>query len=337
MRYLFTVASVAVVLTGLTATAPAMAQDAEYRVLYDRISRLERDIRALNRSAYQNGGAPAESQNAGTQAAPGSSAYMSVRVGELETQIRNMTGQIERLEFEVRELKNRINLLTGEPSAASSSLGNGQPNYESPAYGGNAGNANPSAPSGGGAERYDPRFSNNGASDSQPSGGVLGTLTREELEMARPGGTPAPSTPGAPQSLNTPTTTAGGGGPRGSYEAARTLLFRQDWPGAESAFKAFITDNPEDPLVPNARYWLGETHYVRGDYNEAARVFLEAYSTAPDSAKAPDSLLKLGMSMAALGKKREACASFKKLLQDYSSSAPHIQDMTRQQQTRNGC
>ena len=42
---------------------------------------------------------------------------------------------------------------------------------------------------------------------------------------------------------------------------------------AEQALAAFVQNHPEDGLAGNAQYWLGETFYVRGDFQTAARTF----------------------------------------------------------------
>ena len=51
---------------------------------------------------------------------------------------------------------------------------------------------------------------------------------------------------------------------------------------------------------------LGETYYVRGDFPNAARAFAEGFQKYPKSGKAPDNLLKLGMSLQAQGKPEQA-------------------------------
>jgi tol-pal system protein YbgF len=85
------------------------------------------------------------------------------------------------------------------------------------------------------------------------------------------------------------------------------------------AFKKFVEAHENDPLAGNAMYWLGETHYVRKDFMQAAQVFFQAYQKFPKGAKAPDSLLKLGMSMASMKKPAEACATFGKLRKEFGS------------------
>jgi tol-pal system protein YbgF len=89
--------------------------------------------------------------------------------------------------------------------------------------------------------------------------------------------------------------------------------------------------------VGNARYWLGETYYVRNAYMDAAQTFFQAYKTAPDGTKAPDSLLKLGMSMASLDKPEEACATFGKLRKEYTDLKPSIEKALNRETKRLKC
>ena len=78
------------------------------------------------------------------------------------------------------------------------------------------------------------------------------------------------------------------------------MLRQANWEQAQLAFQAFLDEYPSDPLSGNAKYWLGETYYARGDYREAAVTFAEGFQTYPNSQKAPDNLLMLGMSLVGL-------------------------------------
>ena len=121
----------------------------------------------------------------------------------------------------------------------------------------------------------------------------------------------------APQEGDTASLAASGGLPDGTpmerYDYARALLIQEDYEGAERAFRAFLAAHPSDGLTGNAQYWLGETHYVRNEFEAAAREFVEGYQRFPESAKAPDFLLKLGMTLSALGQRAEACSTFEEL------------------------
>lgn len=52
--------------------------------------------------------------------------------------------------------------------------------------------------------------------------------------------------------------------------------------------EGFLRQFPNDGLAGNAQYWLGETYYVRQDYQNAAIAFGEGFQRYPKSAKAPD-------------------------------------------------
>jgi TolA-binding protein len=82
---------------------------------------------------------------------------------------------------------------------------------------------------------------------------------------------------------------------------------------------------------------MGETYYVRKDYSSAARVFLEAYQKDQKGTKAPDTLLKLGMSLTNLDKKKEACATFDKLGKDFPDASANIKRTLPRERTRAGC
>src|SRR5262249_28060165 len=107
--------------------------------------------------------------------------------------------------------------------------------------------------------------------------------------------------------------TLGGGSTQDQYNYAFGLLRQRDLDGAESAFKQLLHSHPKDPLAPNAQYWLGETYYGRENYTAAAATFAESYQKYPQSPKAAESLLKLGMSLGNQGRKQDACLSFVRL------------------------
>lgn len=120
---------------------------------------------------------------------------------------------------------------------------------------------------------------------------------------------------------------------RFAFDLTRQARFEE----AELAFKAFLQAHPDAVLADNARYWLAETYYVRKRYMEAAQAFFESYKQAPDGAKAPDSLLKLGMSMAGLDKPQEACATFGKLRKEFSPLKTNIEQALNREVKRLEC
>ncbi|MEK9753135.1 MAG: tol-pal system protein YbgF, partial [Rhodospirillaceae bacterium] len=127
------------------------------------------------------------------------------------------------------------------------------------------------------------------------------------------------------------------GSARDQYTYAFNLLRQTNYDQAEIALKEFIKSHGDNPLAGNARYWLGETFYVRVDYQQAAQVFFEGFQADPKGAKAPDMLLKLGMSLAQLGKKKEACATYDKVAADFGKSAARINTALARERERAGC
>jgi tol-pal system protein YbgF len=150
----------------------------------------------------------------------------------------------------------------------------------------------------------------------------------------RPGGgaqaaaPPPPSSPAAP---------AGAASGDQMYHDAMKKLQDGDNAGAERGFKAFLQSNPKHTLAGNAQYWLGETYYARKDYQNAMTAFAEGYKNYKASPKGPDNLLKLGITLAVMGRKSDACQIFSKFSQDYPR-APDLQKRrVDQERQKNGC
>jgi tol-pal system protein YbgF len=125
--------------------------------------------------------------------------------------------------------------------------------------------------------------------------------------------------------------------PQALYDYSLGLMRQGDYAGAESALKVFLDKHSDSPLVSSAIYWLGETYYVRDNYRDAAFSFVDVYSKHPKSNKAPDSLLKLGMSLFALGNKSEACTAFQTLKSDYPDARRAVLKLAEDRSAQYGC
>ena len=121
------------------------------------------------------------------------------------------------------------------------------------------------------------------------------------------------------------------------YETAYGLLLQQDYASAEAAFEEFLKRFPNDTLAGNAQYWLGETFYVRGNFKGAASAFLRGYQTYSRSSKAPDSLLKLAMSLDRLGQRDSACASYSELNVRFPNAPGAVRSRADTERRRLGC
>lgn len=156
------------------------------------------------------------------------------------------------------------------------------------------------------------------------------------------GGRPAPR-PGAQAAAPAaaPSAAPSPGGAGGSadqlYDEAFKKLQDGDYAGAERGFKTFVQRNPQNKLAGNAQYWLGETYYARRDYQNAMTAFAEGYKAYKASPKGPDNLLKLGITMAALNRKSDACAVFARFSQDYPRATDLQKRRIDQERQKNGC
>ena len=95
---------------------------------------------------------------------------------------------------------------------------------------------------------------------------------------------------------------------------------------------------PDDARAPTASYWLGETYFFRKDYPTAASVFARNYRTYGEVApRAPDNLLKLGMSLAAMGDRDKACQTFAELAKRHPNAPAPIRQALSREKSAAGC
>ncbi|PCI34325.1 MAG: tol-pal system protein YbgF [Alphaproteobacteria bacterium] len=137
-----------------------------------------------------------------------------------------------------------------------------------------------------------------------------------------------------------PTTTAGDILPAGSekqqYSYAQKLVTKGQYAKAEGALAEFLKRYPKAQLAGNAQYWLGQTYYVRKMYTKATRAFLEGYNSYPKSPKSPAFLLKIGMSLNAMGEKKDACDAYRELATRFPDSL-ESKSKRPAQEKRAGC
>jgi tol-pal system protein YbgF len=166
----------------------------------------------------------------------------------------------------------------------------------------------------------------------------------DQIGGGRPGG--APPRPGAQAAAPPPAATppsapppagAAGGNADQLYNDAMKKMQDGDNAGAERAFKTFLQSHPKHQLAGNAQYWLGETYYARKDYQNAVTAFAEGYKSYKASPKGPDNLMKLGITLAALGRKADACQVFAKYSQDYPRAPDLNKRRVEQERQKNGC
>ena len=141
---------------------------------------------------------------------------------------------------------------------------------------------------------------------------IDGRLNR--LEGGKPAGTNdqnAPASQPVQPEASAPAETApaaSNGNDRADYDAAFKALKGGDYVKSSRGFKTFIERWPKSTLIPNARYWLGESYYATGNYEMAAQQFKQVVDTYPTHPKAADAAKKLRMSEQAMKPQRKPAA-----------------------------
>jgi tol-pal system protein YbgF len=127
------------------------------------------------------------------------------------------------------------------------------------------------------------------------------------------------------------------GTPKEQYAFAIDLLKRGEYAQAEQALKQFVSAHPSDPQASTAQYWLAETFFARNDFAGAAQQYLTGYQKYPQGPKAPDNLVKLGLSLAKLNKTPEACAAFARFQKEYPSATGALRGRVADERQRLKC
>ena len=125
--------------------------------------------------------------------------------------------------------------------------------------------------------------------------------------------------------------------PAGLYDQAFSYLQTNDYASAQATFDDFLEKYPTHSLAANAKYWLGETYYERQDYESASRAFARSFKDHPDGQKAPDTLLKLAMSLKGQGMTPEACLTLKELNNRFPDAPSAVTSTAATEKSSYGC
>ena len=314
--------------------AQAQAQNADVRGMYDRLDRLERDLQTMQ-SQMARGGSPVvvtspAAANVGAangKMAPAAMTGVSDRLDSLEDQLRELTGKIEEAnhkaaqasqslerfqsdaELRFKELTDQVHALQAPPPAPEAAANADAPAAAAPAA---------ALPAAGGKKQTPP---NNSAENPglAPGPQVLGTISDKDLKKGAAAAKDAPKDPKA------------------AYDAAYALYQSNDYAGAGEAFKAFLSKYPDHQLAPSATYWVGESAYAQKDYKSALTAFADGYKKFPNSTKAADLLYKMGQSFGQLNMTKQACGSYKLLLEDHKDMPDRLRKAATADKAKLGC
>lgn len=263
------------------AAVPAAAQDGP---LDQRVGRLEKEMRAVQRKVFPGGaGATVEPEIrpatpvAGQDGVPATSSIndLTARVDSLERQLATLTGQVEQNGFKLRQLEEGMAKLRGDTEYRLTTLEGGTPRT------GRA--AEPAAPV---------------RTPTAPP-------AADRPPVREPAAPPAPAA-----------TTTGDAG-EDAYMTGYRLWEAKRYAEAETALKAVVAKYPKHKRASYAQNLLGRSYLDDGKPAMAAEAFLANYKKMPRGERAPDSLYYLGQALTRLNKPADACKVYDELADVY--------------------
>jgi tol-pal system protein YbgF len=260
-------------------------QELSMQRIQDRMNSIEKNMSTMQQELYRSGKSNKNSNKPKQDDEP---------IGSDEEKNRAMNGKIEEVEHSVNVLAAKLDKIIADIDfrlAAIEKNAHSAPAHIKPLDGVNQNNPVDIAPS------------------AKPDEVISSATSVSNAPIKTEDKKPATSSIAKPANLD----------PAAQYEKAFEFLRLTKYDDAERAFKDFIANNKGNELLGNSYYWLGETFYIRENYQQAAVNFLKGYQDYPKGNKAADNLLKLAMSLKRLKKDKEACATLDKMKKEYPS------------------
>jgi tol-pal system protein YbgF len=306
------------------------------------------------------------------QADPGD---LSVRLDRMESALRQLTGTLEQLQYRNQQLEMQLKRMQDDTEYRLQQLGSkggppagAQPRAMPPQT---PVNAPPAAAPGSRSDVFNPAQYPNAPGAPRVLGNEAAVAPPQNADNEPPVGAPGGRAPGAPLDLSTlagnaqpevpmanavpmpPSqlppvrdTSAPGAQlatlppsatPKDEYDMAYGYVLHKDYALAEQGFRDFLRKYPDEKLVPDAQYWLGESLFQRQRYRDAAESFLSVSTKFEHAGKAPDALLRLGQSLAALNQKEAACATLAEVGRKFPRASAGVKRGVTQEQMRAHC
>lgn len=257
----------------------------------------------------------AEAEGRSLQGDPVAETLMA-RLDALEREQRVLTGEIERLAFENRTLRRELEQLGRNVDAL---LNGGAPVSE--------GGDGPALLEPDEINPDDP-FAEARAGDVQP------LRAPDGMSAQRPDTNDSAMSDG-PAALDAPANQAAD--PAAVFSAGRARLLDGDFAGAREAFERYTDQFPEGDQAGEAWYWLGETHFVSGAYEEAADAYIASLRADRRGVRGPDALVRLGASLAGLGQTGRACDVLATFPQEFPNASEDARRKAQREVSRIGC
>ncbi len=299
--------------------APGAAKkDSDQGQLEARVRQIERqivDMRVMIDTLHSlaNGarrppapGFGASPQPPGRTPAPGATDTNSAaRIAILETQIRALTSQVEKLTAKLRAGQSPAAKQTTPPPGATQPRSNQWQPKKTDQTRSQAGTQSPAA-----------------APASSPRGRGFLALNKPSTGSGWATRRPGASTP--PDANRT-------------YLAAINLYNNDDFDGARRAIKRFVKEHPNHPQIPTAKFRLAQSNFKLRNYQAAATQFADLVRKYRSEPIAPDSYAMFAASLARAGRKRDACRIFKNMARQFPNDAAHMPPEAKSERRRLGC
>ena len=295
-----------------------VAEDEEIylQAISDQIQVITKDLKTLEKAVYQKSDVVLSNASNQINSDGLNEDVMTkhlLKLNEIEDQFRELTNKFEEVNFKLDKLSTRVSKIQSDTQLRFSDLENEAPNSKSEKQVKLPGSTKPQ--DFGASPGY--QTSNLPKEQSINSVEAAKTVISEEPEKRE---SLLPEKPADEQ-----------------YEFAVSFMKIGDYETAEFALKEFIDKNKDHDLAGNAQYWYGETFRIRQLYSDAATAYLDGYQNYPKSKKAPDNLLKLGITMVQLGEKDQGCKMISGLKKEYPKASKSVLQKAQYEQKKFNC
>lgn len=295
-----------------------MAEDEEIylKAISDQIQVITKDIKTLEKAVYQKADITNSTKLNINQSDGLNEDVMTkhlLKLNEIENQFRQLTNKFEEVNFKLDKLSTRVTKIQSDAQLRFSDLENGISTTSKKTNSALPGSTKPQ---------------DFGASPGYETSNLPKEQSINSVETAQ---TVITEEPEKRKSLlpNKPT--------EEQYEFAVSFMKIGDYETAEFALREFIDKNKDHDLAGSAQYWYGETFRIRQLYSDAATAYLDGYQNYPKSKKAPDNLLKLGMTMVQLGEKDQGCKMISGLKKEYPKASKSVLQKAQYEQKKFKC
>ncbi len=261
-------------------------------------------------------------------------AELLLRLDRLEAENRRLTGQVEQQQFQVRRLEDQLKRLQSDTDFRFKDLEGGKPATRS---------VPPVSPPPPGQKRSDavqppaPGPRNLGTATGTLSDKPARSASAGNEDIMAPLGRGGISAPIGGATGNVVPVSVSSGSSKDMFDAGRGALDRAEYAQAETSFRDFLKAHPKDKLASEAVFGLGESYFARQKHTEAAEQYLNLTTKYGKSARAPEGMLKLGMSLRALGSTQEACATLGEVLRRYPNATSGVKAAVIRERSRAKC